>query len=108
MNWDQIEGNWKQIKGAAKTQWGKLTNDDMEVLTGKRDTLVGKVQERYGIAKAEAEKQVDAWSKSVTAMAPANPMHAAAPVTHGATPAASPGVTHPAKPAAPPVPHKMG
>jgi uncharacterized protein YjbJ (UPF0337 family) len=62
MNWDQIEGKWKQMKGSAKDQWGKLTNDDLDQAAGKRDKLVGKVQERYGIAKEEAEKQVDSWS----------------------------------------------
>ena len=58
MNWDQIKGNWKQFTGQAKQQWGKLTDDDLTVVAGKRDELVGKVQERYGIAKEEAEKQV--------------------------------------------------
>ena len=62
MNWDRIEGNWKQLTGKAKTQWGKLTDDDLDVIAGKREQLAGKIQERYGIAKDEAEKQVDAWS----------------------------------------------
>ena len=61
MNWDQIEGNWKQFKGEAKRQWGKLTNDDLDVIEGNRDKLVGKIQERYGIAKDEAERRVDRW-----------------------------------------------
>ena len=61
MNWDRIEGNWKQFKGQVKEQWGKLTDDDLDVIAGKRDQLVGKIQERYGIAKDEAEKQVDTW-----------------------------------------------
>ena len=61
MNWDQIEGNWKQIKGNVRTQWGKLTDDDLEVVAGKRDKLAGIVQERYGIAKEAAEKQVKDW-----------------------------------------------
>ena len=59
MNWDRIEGNWKQLKGNALENWGKLTNDDMDVVDGKRDQLVGKLQERYGFAKDEAERQVD-------------------------------------------------
>jgi uncharacterized protein YjbJ (UPF0337 family) len=63
MNWDRIEGEWKQIKGSVKEQWGKLTDDDLDVAAGKRDQLVGKVQNRYGIAKDEAEKQIDAWAK---------------------------------------------
>jgi len=62
MNWDRIEGNWTQLKGKAKEQWGKLTDDDFDVIAGKRDQLAGKIQERYGIAKDEAEKQVDTWA----------------------------------------------
>ncbi len=58
MNWDQIEGKWKQVTGAVKEKWGDLTNDDLDSIAGKRDQLVGKVQERYGIAREEAEKQV--------------------------------------------------
>jgi len=64
MNWDRIEGNWKQFKGRAKEQWGKLTDDDIDVIGGKRDQLVGKIQESYGIGKDEAEKQVDTWGSS--------------------------------------------
>ena len=64
MNWDQIEGKWKQLTGSARERWGKLTNDDIQTLTGQKDQLVGKIQERYGIAKAEAEKQADAWSSA--------------------------------------------
>jgi uncharacterized protein YjbJ (UPF0337 family) len=59
MNWDRIEGNWKQLTGKVKEQWGKLTDDDIDVIAGKRDQLVGKIQEQYGITKDEAEKQVD-------------------------------------------------
>ena len=58
MNWDQVEGKWKQYKGQVKEKWGKLTDDDWKVVEGKRDQLIGKVQERYGIAKDEAERQV--------------------------------------------------
>jgi uncharacterized protein YjbJ (UPF0337 family) len=65
MNWDQVEGKWKQLSGSAREQWGKLTDDDMQTLTGQKDQLVGKIQERYGLAKAEAEKQSDAWSKAL-------------------------------------------
>jgi uncharacterized protein YjbJ (UPF0337 family) len=61
MNWDRIEGNWKQVTGKAKMQWGKLTDDDLDVIAGRRDVLSGKIQERYGIAKDEAEKQLSAW-----------------------------------------------
>ena len=61
MNWDRIEGNWKQFKGHAKAQWGKLTDDDFDVVEGRRDQLVGRIQERYGIAKDEADRQVNDW-----------------------------------------------
>jgi uncharacterized protein YjbJ (UPF0337 family) len=64
MNWDRIEGNWKQLKGKAKVQWGKLTDDQLEVIAGKRDQLVGRVQEHYGLDKDAAEKQVDAFVAS--------------------------------------------
>jgi uncharacterized protein YjbJ (UPF0337 family) len=64
MNWDRIEGSWKQLKGKAKVQWGKITDDQLEVIGGKRDQLVGRVQEHYGIAKDEAERQVDLFAAS--------------------------------------------
>ena len=63
MNKDEVGGNWKQRKGKVKEQWGKLTDDDMTVIEGKRDQLVGKVQERYGYAKDQAEKEVNDWEK---------------------------------------------
>ena len=65
MNWDQIEGNWKQMKGSAREQWGKLTDDDLDVIAGKRDKLVGKIQERYGIARETAEKQIEEYRSRV-------------------------------------------
>ena len=61
MNWDRIEGNWKQFKGTAKAQWGKLTDDQLDVIAGKREHLVGKIQESYGITKEATEKQVNEW-----------------------------------------------
>ncbi len=61
MNKDEIGGNWKQFKGKAKEKWGKLTDDDMTVIEGKRDQLVGRIQERYGYAKEQAEKEVSDW-----------------------------------------------
>jgi uncharacterized protein YjbJ (UPF0337 family) len=64
MNWDQIQGNWKQFKGKAKEKWGKLTDDDLDVINGKRDQLVGKLQERYGYSKEKAEKAAEDWSKN--------------------------------------------
>lgn len=63
MNKDTVKGNWKQFKGKVKEQWGKLTDDDLEVIAGKRDQLVGKIQEREGIARDAAEKQVSDWEK---------------------------------------------
>lgn len=63
MNKDEIGGNWKQLKGKAKEKWGKLTDDDMTVIEGKRDQLVGKIQERYGYAKDQAEKEVPDWER---------------------------------------------
>ena len=65
MNWDQIEGKWKQMKGTARQKWGKLTDDDLDVVAGKQDQLAGKIQERYGITKEEAERQVKEWSTSL-------------------------------------------
>lgn len=65
MNWDRIEGQWKQMKGSVKERWGKLTEDDLNVIGGKKDQLVGRVQERYGIAKDEAQTQVDEWNKTL-------------------------------------------
>jgi uncharacterized protein YjbJ (UPF0337 family) len=64
MNWDQLEGKWKQYSGKVKEKWGKLTDDDLEVVRGRRDQLIGKIQERYGIVKQEAEKQVDEFARS--------------------------------------------
>ena len=63
MNWDQIKGNWKQLKGQAKQQWGKLTDDDLTRAEGDRDILIGRVQERYGIAREEAERGVSDWER---------------------------------------------
>jgi uncharacterized protein YjbJ (UPF0337 family) len=59
MNWDVIKGNWNQLKGNAREQWGKFTDDDLEVIAGKRDQLVGKLQERYGYAREDAERYAD-------------------------------------------------
>jgi len=64
MNWDQIEGKWKQVSGKVQEKWGKLTEDDLNVIRGKRDQLVGIIQERYGIARQEAEHQVEEFTRS--------------------------------------------
>ncbi len=63
MNKDTVEGNWLQFKGKVKEQWGKLTDDDLDVIAGKREQLLGRIQERHGITRDEAEKQVTAWHK---------------------------------------------
>ena len=65
MNWDQIEGKWKQMKGSVRQRWAKLTDDDLELIGGKREQFAGRLQERYGIAKDEAERQLDEWQKTV-------------------------------------------
>jgi uncharacterized protein YjbJ (UPF0337 family) len=65
MNWDSIEGDWKNFTGKVKEKWGKLTDDDLTTISGTRDQLIGKVQERYGIAKDQAEAQVDEFTASL-------------------------------------------
>ena len=64
MNWDQIEGNWKQIKGNIQQQWAKLTDNDLDLVNGKREELAGKIQAAYGVSKDEAEKQLDDWQSN--------------------------------------------
>ena len=64
MNWDRVEGQWKQMKGSAKEQWGKLTDDDLDMIAGRRDQFIGKLQERYGIAKDEAERRANEWLRT--------------------------------------------
>ena len=64
MNSDQIKGNWKQLVGKAKEKWGRLTDDDWKVVEGKRDQFVGKIQERYGITREEAERQLGDFERS--------------------------------------------
>ena len=66
MNTDQLQGKWKQMKGSIKERWGKLTDDDIDVINGRNEQLVGKIQEKYGIAKEEAQRQVDEWMRSDT------------------------------------------
>lgn len=61
MNWDQVAGNWKQFKGNLQQNWGRLTGDDLDVIDGNRTVLIGKLQERYGKGKDEAEREVDEW-----------------------------------------------
>lgn len=64
MDWNRIEGNWKQFTGKAKAQWGKLTDDDLQVINGRREQLEGKIQERYGYSKDQIRSEVDNWLSS--------------------------------------------
>jgi uncharacterized protein YjbJ (UPF0337 family) len=67
MNWDQVQGKWKQAKGSLRQKWGKLTDDDLDTIAGSREKFVGVMQERYGIAKEEAQKRADEWVNSLRA-----------------------------------------
>ena len=64
MNWDQVEGKWKQMMGSARERWGKLTDDDLHTIGGKRDQLAGKLQERYGWDRERAHRELDEWMAS--------------------------------------------
>jgi uncharacterized protein YjbJ (UPF0337 family) len=66
MNWDELEGKWKQYRGQLREKWGKLTDDDLHVIAGKREQLIGRLQERYGLAKEVAAKQADEFVKALT------------------------------------------
>ena len=63
MNWDRIAGSWMEFKGRAKEQWGKLTDDDLDQIDGKREALAGRLQNRYGMAKDEADRQINDWMR---------------------------------------------
>jgi uncharacterized protein YjbJ (UPF0337 family) len=65
MNWDQVEGNWKQLKGKIRSKWAKFTDDDLELIAGKKDALLGRLQHHYGLQKDEAEKQADDFIRDV-------------------------------------------
>jgi uncharacterized protein YjbJ (UPF0337 family) len=65
MNWDQVEGMWKDLKGTFREKWAKLTDDDLELIAGKKDRLVGKLQKEYGLQKEQAEEDADSWLTSV-------------------------------------------
>ncbi|MFN0186523.1 MAG: CsbD family protein [Aquabacterium sp.] len=65
MNWERVEGNWLQLKGQVREQWGKLTDDDIDVVAGQRTQLAGKIEERYGLAKDQAETQLRAWEEKL-------------------------------------------
>lgn len=66
MNWDQVQGKWKQLRGSVKQKWGKLTDNDLDYIAGSREQFIGRLQERYGIAKEEAQKQLEEWVNSPT------------------------------------------
>jgi uncharacterized protein YjbJ (UPF0337 family) len=66
MDWNRVEGNWKQVKGKVKEKWGKLTDDDLTAINGRREELEGRIQQHYGLAKDQAKKQVDDWYTSQT------------------------------------------
>jgi uncharacterized protein YjbJ (UPF0337 family) len=65
MNWDTLKGKWKEVSGKVKEKWGKLTDDDISVIAGKRDQLVGKLQQRYGYEKQRAEKELDEFARTL-------------------------------------------
>ena len=71
MNWDELEGKWKQVQGSAREQWGKFTDQDVDRIGGKKDQLIGVIQERYGVAREAAEKQADDWWDKHSPKAPA-------------------------------------
>lgn len=64
MNWDVISGKWGELKGKAKEKWGKLTDDDLTAIAGKKDQLTGRIQQRYGYAKEQAEKEIDEFTRN--------------------------------------------
>ncbi|WP_018863925.1 MULTISPECIES: CsbD family protein [Thioalkalivibrio] len=65
MDWNRVQGNWKQFKGKVKARWGRFTDDELESVAGKRDELSGRIQEQYGVTKDEAEKQIKEFEKKV-------------------------------------------
>lgn len=78
MNWTQIEGNWQQLKGTVKQQWGKLTDSDVDYIAGKRDRFAGKLRERYGLSKEEAERKADEWLSRQQGMGAGHEQHSSA------------------------------
>lgn len=67
MNWDRVEGNWKQFKGNVKERWGKLTDDELDVIAGRREQLAGRIQESYGVSRDEADRQIKEWEHTLPA-----------------------------------------
>jgi len=66
MNWDQVQGNWKDLKGRIRSKWGKFTDDDLENIAGKRDSLLGRLQQQYGMKKEDAERELDSFIRDVS------------------------------------------
>ena len=75
MNSDQMEGKWRELAGSARAHWSKLTDDDWQTITGKREQLIGRIQERYGVAKEEAARQVDRWADALQDIVEASRTH---------------------------------
>ncbi len=65
MNWEQVEGHWKQLKGTVKKKWGELTDDEIDIVEGKREDLIGQLQAKYGYTKEKAEEEADAWARDL-------------------------------------------
>lgn len=65
MNWDLVEGKWKELKGSVRSKWGKLTDDDLENVAGKKEQLIGRIQQRYGMQRDKAEAEVDSWISGI-------------------------------------------
>lgn len=65
MNWEHVEGNWKQLRGKVRERWGKLTDDDFDIIAGKRHQLVGKLQATYGDSKEVIETQIEEWGRQL-------------------------------------------
>ena len=66
MNWDQIEGRWREFRGTVRSKWGKLTDDDLDTIGGKREVFLGRLQQRYGMQRDQAERELDSWLKSMS------------------------------------------
>jgi uncharacterized protein YjbJ (UPF0337 family) len=75
MDWDRIEGNWKQVKGKVKEKWGKLTDDDLDVINGRRDRLEDRIHKRYGFANDHVRKEVDDWVRWQVLVSPRRRSH---------------------------------
>lgn len=75
MNWDQVSGNWKELKGKLRVKWARLTDDDLDNISGKRDVLLGRLQQRYGFQKERAERELDSFLEGISSAPPKEPKH---------------------------------